>query len=90
MIYSESFLGNHPGLTITSTLQGYFMYWKGLEPSELLEFDSRLVGQSTLRRINPREPEDFDYSAQLHLTSQHRRAVATTSTTRLAPQSRLL
>jgi hypothetical protein len=82
--YSELFLGSHPGLTITSTPQGRFVYWKGLVPSELLEFDSRLVAQSTPRRIDPRESEDFDYSAQ------HRCAAATTSTTRLAPQSRLL
>jgi hypothetical protein len=45
------------------------MYWKGLEPSELLEHDSRLVAESTLWRINPKELEDFDYSAQLHLAS---------------------
>jgi hypothetical protein len=45
------------------------MYWKGLEPSEFLEYNSHLVVESTLRRINPREPEDFDYSAQLHLAS---------------------
>jgi hypothetical protein len=88
--YSKSFLGNHPSLTITSMPQDRFVYWKGLEPSELLEFDSRLVAQSTLRRIDPREPEDFDYSVQLHLTSQHRHGAATTSTTRLAPQSQLL
>jgi hypothetical protein len=82
------------------------VYWKGLEPSELLEYDSRLVAfmqelpfqedkgitdcitlvESTLRCINPNEMEDFDYSAQLQLASQHRRAVATTSTTRLALQ----
>jgi hypothetical protein len=66
------------------------VYWKGLEPSELLEYDSRLVAESTLRRINPWEPEDFDYSAQLQLTSQHRRAAAMTLTTRLAPQLGLL
>jgi hypothetical protein len=24
-------------------LQGRFVYWKGLEPSKLLEYDSRLV-----------------------------------------------
>jgi hypothetical protein len=39
----ESFSGSHLGLTITSTPQGRFVYWKGLEPSELLEYDSRLV-----------------------------------------------
>jgi hypothetical protein len=39
----ESFSCNHLGLTITSTLRGRFVYWKGLEPSELLEHDSRLV-----------------------------------------------
>jgi hypothetical protein len=60
------------------------MYWKGLEPSELLEYDSRLVAESTLRHIDPRKLEDFDYSAQ------HRCTAATTSTTRLALQSRLL
>jgi hypothetical protein len=88
--YSESFLGNHLGLTITSTPQGHFVYWKGLEPSELLEYDSSLMAESTLRCINPKEPEDFDYSAQLQLVSQHRRVAATTSTTRLVPQLRLL
>jgi hypothetical protein len=51
--------------------QGHFIYWKGLEPSELLENDSRLVVEPTLRHINPREPEGFDYSAQLHLASRH-------------------
>jgi hypothetical protein len=86
------------------------VYWKGLEPSELLEDDFPLVAfvqelpfheekgivdcitlvESILRRINPRELENFDYSAQLQLASQHRRATATTSTTRLAPQLRLL
>jgi hypothetical protein len=40
---SESFLGSHLGLTITSTLQGCLVYWKGLKPSELLEYISRLV-----------------------------------------------
>jgi hypothetical protein len=53
MITPESFLGNHLGSTITYTPQGCFMYWKGLEPTELLEHDSRLVAESTLRRINP-------------------------------------
>jgi hypothetical protein len=81
---SESFSGNHLGLIITSTPQGCFMYRKSLEPSELLEYNSRLVAESTLRLIHPREPKDFDYSAQ------HRCATATTSTTRLAPQSGLL
>jgi hypothetical protein len=47
------------------------MYCKGLKASELLEFDSRLVAQSTLQRIDPRGPEDFDYSTHLHLASQH-------------------
>jgi hypothetical protein len=79
--YSELISGNHPGLTITSMPQGRFVYWKGLEPFELLEFDSCLVAQSTPRHINPKEPEDFDFSAQ------HRCAAATTSTTRLVPQS---
>jgi hypothetical protein len=35
--HPESFLDSHIGLTITSTPQGQFVYWKGLEPSELLE-----------------------------------------------------
>jgi hypothetical protein len=39
----ESFLGNHLGLIITSTPQVRFVYWKSLEPSKLLEYDSRLV-----------------------------------------------
>jgi hypothetical protein len=39
----ESFSGSYLGLTIISTLQGHFVYWKGLEPSELLEYDSHLV-----------------------------------------------
>jgi hypothetical protein len=51
--YSEPLSGNHPGLTIISTPQGHFVYWKGLEPSESLEFDSHLVAQSTLWRIDP-------------------------------------
>jgi hypothetical protein len=50
-------------------LQGRFVYWKGLEPSELLEYDSFLMVKSTLQRINPRKPEEFDYFAQLHLAS---------------------
>jgi hypothetical protein len=37
------FLGSHLGLTINTTPQGRFMYWKGMEPSELLEYDSCLV-----------------------------------------------
>jgi hypothetical protein len=41
--YPESFSGSHLGLTITSTPQDHFVYWKGLEPSELLKYDSRLV-----------------------------------------------
>jgi hypothetical protein len=40
---SESFSGSHLHLTITSTPQSCFMYWKGIEPSELLDYDSRLV-----------------------------------------------
>jgi hypothetical protein len=39
----EPFSGSHLGLTITSTPQGRFVYRKGMEPSELLEYDSRLV-----------------------------------------------
>jgi hypothetical protein len=41
--HTESFLGSHLGLTITSTPQGHFVYWKGFEPSELLNYKSRLV-----------------------------------------------
>jgi hypothetical protein len=41
--HSESFSGSHLGLTITSTPQGRFVYWKGFEPSELLNYDSLLV-----------------------------------------------
>jgi hypothetical protein len=66
------------------------VYWKGLEPFELLKYDSHLVAESTLRCINPREPEDFDYSTLLQFASQHRRAVATTSTTRFTLQLQLL
>jgi hypothetical protein len=47
--YSELLSGSHPGLTITSMAQGCFRYWKGLESPEVLEFDSCLVAQSTLR-----------------------------------------
>ena len=36
-------LGHHLGLTIASTPQGRFIYWKGLEPPELLGLDARLV-----------------------------------------------
>jgi hypothetical protein len=39
----EIFPGCHLGPTITSTPQDHLMYWKGMEPSELLEYDSRLV-----------------------------------------------
>jgi hypothetical protein len=41
--HTESFFGSHLGLTITSTPQGRFVYWKGFEPSELLDYKSRLV-----------------------------------------------
>jgi hypothetical protein len=40
---SETSSGCYMGLTITSTPQDRFVYWKGMEPSELLDFDSRLV-----------------------------------------------
>jgi hypothetical protein len=36
--HTESFSGSHLGLTITSTPQGRFVYWKGFEPSELLDY----------------------------------------------------
>jgi hypothetical protein len=39
----KSFLGSHLGVTITTTPQGRLMYWKGMEPFEVLEYDSRLV-----------------------------------------------
>jgi hypothetical protein len=41
--HPESFLGSHLGLTITSALQGCFVYWKGFKPSELFDYESRLV-----------------------------------------------
>jgi hypothetical protein len=41
--HTKSFLGSFLGLTITSTPQGCFVYWKGFEPSELLDYESRLV-----------------------------------------------
>jgi hypothetical protein len=41
--YPESFLGKHLCLTITSMPQGRFVYWKGFEPSELLDYESCLV-----------------------------------------------
>jgi hypothetical protein len=78
------------------------VYWKGLEPSELLEYVSHLVAESILWCINPRELEGFDYSAQLRSLEartiqdrllseeEHRRAATMTSTTWLAPQLRLL
>jgi hypothetical protein len=41
--HTESFLGSHLGLTITSTPQGRFVYWKSFKPSELLDYESRPV-----------------------------------------------
>jgi hypothetical protein len=41
--HTESFSGSHLGLTIISTPQGCFVYWQGFEPSELLDYESRLV-----------------------------------------------
>ena len=38
-----SIIGHHLDLTITSTSHGWFMYWKGMEPPELLGQDTRLV-----------------------------------------------
>jgi hypothetical protein len=38
----ESISCSHWGLTITYTPQGWFVYWKVLEPFELLEYDSPL------------------------------------------------
>jgi hypothetical protein len=40
---SKPFSGCHRGLTITSTPHGRFVYWKGMEPSKLLKYNSRLV-----------------------------------------------
>jgi hypothetical protein len=39
----EFFSESHLGLTITTMPQGRFVYWKGMEPSELLEYDFHLV-----------------------------------------------
>jgi hypothetical protein len=39
----ESFSGSHLGLITTSMPQGRLVYWKGIEPSELLEYNSHLV-----------------------------------------------
>jgi hypothetical protein len=41
--HTESFSGSFLSLTITSTPQGRFMYLKGFESSELLDYESRLV-----------------------------------------------
>jgi hypothetical protein len=41
--HTEIFSGSRLGLTITSTPQGCFVYWMGFEPSELLNYESRLV-----------------------------------------------
>ena len=38
-----SIIGHHLGLMVASTSEGYFTYWKGLEPLELLGLDARLV-----------------------------------------------
>ena len=35
-----SVISHHLDLTITSTSQGHFMYWKGLKPPELLGLDA--------------------------------------------------
>ena len=35
--------GDHQGLVISSTPQGWFVYWKGMKPSELHKSHSRLV-----------------------------------------------
>jgi hypothetical protein len=41
--HTETFSGSFLGLSITSTPQGRFVYWKGFDPSELLDYESRLV-----------------------------------------------
>ena len=38
-----SLIGHHLGLTIVSTSQGHFIYWKGLESPELLGLDACLI-----------------------------------------------
>jgi hypothetical protein len=40
---AKPFSGSYLGLAITLTQQGWFVYWKHMEPSELLKYDSRLV-----------------------------------------------
>jgi hypothetical protein len=41
--HTEVFSSSHLGLSITSMPQCHFVYWKGFEPSKLLDYDSRLV-----------------------------------------------
>jgi hypothetical protein len=41
--HTHSFSSSLLGLTITSMPQGRFKYWKGFEPSDLLNYESRLV-----------------------------------------------
>ena len=40
---SKRFLGSQQGLWITSMPQGRFVYWKGMEPSGLLDTNACLV-----------------------------------------------
>jgi hypothetical protein len=40
---SEPSIGSHLDMTITSTPQARFVYWKGMEPSELLDDSTHLV-----------------------------------------------
>jgi hypothetical protein len=80
---SETSPGCHLGLTITSTQHGRFVYWKGMEPSELLEFDSRLVvftQELPFQEVKPLSPiieEEgggtvlVDYSSSGEFSPQH-------------------
>jgi hypothetical protein len=59
------------GLIITSTPQDRFVYWNGLEPSELLDYDSRLVAftqELPFQEGKPLSPitEEWDVSTELH------------------------
>jgi hypothetical protein len=58
------------GLTLTSTLQGHFVYWKGLEPSEVLDYDSCLVAFQEGKPLFPIS-EEGDGSIEL-LEYSHR------------------
>jgi hypothetical protein len=68
--HNESFLGSLLGLIITSTPQGCFVYWKGFEPSELLDYKSRLVAftqELPFQEARPHSPivEEGESSTEL-------------------------